>query len=92
MQGEERRVEAAQREYQSLSPGRRSPQLDRKVNAVLGKWEQLWEQSNTYVERYVDNKSTFICTGPNSNPHIFAVSWREKVVKEGGRAQTGRES
>ncbi len=51
LQGEERRMQAAQREFSSLSPGRRSPQVQRKYTAVVETWETLWTQSNTYVER-----------------------------------------
>ena len=45
-------MESAQQEYQSMNPTRRSPQIEHKYSAVVEKWEQLWAQSNIYVERY----------------------------------------
>ena len=43
-----------------MNPTRRSSQIEHKYSAVVGKWEQLWAQSNIYVERYVNNKYTVV--------------------------------
>ena len=51
LQSQEPRMESAQQEYQSMNPARRSPQVEHKYSSVVGKWEQLWAQSNIYVER-----------------------------------------